>query len=258
MLKTTVVFLLTLHAICLKAKLTDYSHYYSAQTLKALEEIEESPDSFLKALHQNISYQKPLSYKTARQYLFGQLHLRKDKNGEYSVEDVYCSKTFGESDGVGEMKIPNHHKVNCEHTWPRSRFNHRYQREYQLSDLHHLFPSDSRANSSRSNIEFGEGVKKGDGTQGCFYSYRVDSENEVSRFQVQTEHRGNVARALFYFSVRYKLEIDDVEEAFLRKWHNEDPVDNEERSRNNQIESIQYNRNPFIDEPELVERITDF
>jgi hypothetical protein len=41
---------------------------------------------------------------------------------------------------------------------------------------------------------------------------------------------------------------------FLR-WHLEDPVDSFESNRNNVLYGVQENRNPFIDHPELVERI---
>ena len=36
------------------------------------------------------------------------------------------------------------------------------------------------------------------------------------------------------------------------KWHEEDPVDDFERQRNQVIYAYQRNRNPFIDYPELV------
>ena len=52
--------------------------------------------------------------------------------------------------------------------------------------------------------------------------------------------------------------INDREEAILRQWHKEDPVDDLERTRNNRVEGYQGNRNPFIDRPELVDRISNF
>ena len=44
-----------------------------------------------------------------------------------------------------------------------------------------------------------------------------------------------------------------------KKWHEEDPVSNEERDRNEIIYLYyQNNRNPFVDHPEWVDKIYDF
>ena len=43
--------------------------------------------------------------------------------------------------------------------------------------------------------------------------------------------------------------------ATLLEWHLLDPVDDFEINRNNLIYGFQNNRNPFIDHPELVNRI---
>jgi endonuclease I len=67
-----------------------------------------------------------------------------------------------------------------------------------------------------------------------------------------------MARAMFYMSVRYWMPLDDDMEEDLRVWNVLDPVDDSERERNERIKAIQGNRNPFIDDPELVDQITDF
>ena len=72
------------------------------------------------------------------------------------------------------------------------------------------------------------------------------------------ERRGDVARVIFYMSVRWGLDIPAHEEENLRRWHLADPVNQWEIERNLRIEARQGNRNPFIDCPELVERIDDF
>jgi len=77
-------------------------------------------------------------------------------------------------------------------------------------------------------------------------------------FEVRAERRGDIARALFYFSVRYALRIDAEQEQTLRLWHATDPVDEGELRRNDAVEHVQKNRNPFVDHPEFVTKITDF
>ena len=127
------------------------------------------------------------------------------------------------------------------------------------SDLHHLFPADSAANTQRSNLPYGETTCLG---LGCPWSeggsergLRADG---TRAFEVRPAFRGDVARAQFYFAVRYSMTIDPAVEATLRAWHAEDPVDLRERQRNERIRIYQDNRNPFVDRPELVDAITDF
>ena len=71
-------------------------------------------------------------------------------------------------------------------------------------------------------------------------------------------HRGNVARSLFYFSIRYKLPIGPAEEMILRQWHKADPIDQGELTRHEQVAKYQKVRNPFLDFPQLIEKISDF
>lgn len=199
---------------------------------------------------------KDIDYKEARQYLFGMLHLEL-QNKRYYLTEVYCHKRHSSSSGVGRMKIPNHLELNCEHTWPQSRFNPKMSTALQKTDLHHLYPVDSSANSSRGNSIFGD--VEGWQVDDCEGSYRgVAQGTDIAAFEPPQDHKGNVARAIFYFSTRFKMPISRVEEKFLRQWHELDPVDHEERERNQKIMDIQKNRNPFIDYPELVNEISDF
>lgn len=197
------------------------------------------------------------SYKAARQFLFGNLHLKEDSQGYY-VTDRYCQQTLRANDGVGENKIPNHMKMNCEHTWPQSRFSKTESSHTQKVDLHHLFPVSMRANSTRSNKILAE-VNGQIVNSNCIESYYGDAlGTSTSAFEPPENHKGDAARALFYFATRYGMTIDALEEGFLRKWHVEDPVDNEERERNDKVEAFQKNRNPFVDYPQLVEMIDNF
>ena len=66
------------------------------------------------------------------------------------------------------------------------------------------------------------------------------------------------SRAMFYMAVAYELDIAPDEEAALRQWHLDDPVDAAERRRSRAIHGLQASRNFFVDQPALVERISDF
>lgn len=200
---------------------------------------------------------RPLtSYTQARKYIMQRVHLSQDHNG-YFVEDVYCHITFRSK--VGPNRMPSHNDVNIEHTWPQSRFNRSQSKSFQKSDLHHLYPTQSRANSTRGNVIFQElSAQSATPVNGCAESLAGYSSNGHRGFEPPEDHKGNVARALFYFSMRYDISISYDEEVILRAWNNNDPVDAHEMRRNNIIEEIQGNRNPFIDDPELADLVSDF
>lgn len=237
--------------------LTSSALFASAESFYP-EDLNSDPTSFEEKLYKLLSenHRGGINYKQARIELFGNIHLKK-KGSKYSLTEVYCRKTLTSKDGIGPGKIPNHQVVNCEHTWPKSRFNPNQSKNKQLTDLHHLYPTDSRANSTRNNHLFS--IVDGNPLKNCASSKYGKGRNDNYRaFEPPVEHRGNVARALFYFSVRYNIQIDDAEEAFLRKWHKADPVDAFETKRNNMVEDFQGNRNPFIDNPKWSDRITNF
>lgn len=206
------------------------------------------------------SNQTVLGYDGARKILFGKLFLKNDGKGYY-ISDVYCQKKFDQSAGVAPGRIPEGTKINCEHTWPQSKFTGSYPKEMQKSDLHHLFPTDSRANSIRGNDNFTEvasdtgDLAETDCTISKFGSPVMGGNDG---FEPPLPHKGNVARAIFYFSVRYKMPIPKDEEEVLRRWNDLDPVDQEEIERNDAIQAVQGNRNPFIDFPTLVNDIQKF
>ena len=205
--------------------------------------------------------QNVLGYDGARRILFGRIHLESE-NGKYFIKDVYCNKVFAGAGEIGPGAIPNHSKINCEHTWPQSKFSRQYPKETQKSDLHHLYPTDSRANSTRGNYDFAEVTyESGAMTSDCTASKSGSSNDGGSSddyFEPPTEHKGNVARALFYFSVRYKIKIPTNQEHYLKRWNDLDPVDDAERARNEIVFETQKNRNPFIDFPQLANYIEKF
>src|SRR5690606_29294742 len=148
----------------------------------------------------------------------------------YVIKEVYCEKDY-KSPGPG--RVPDNKVINVEHTWPQSKFGGR-DRGMQKADLHHLFPTDSQMNSIRGNNPFGDVVREKT-TLKCQISKFGYNEAGQLVFEPPMNHKGNVARALFYFSIRYGLRIDRNQEAALREWHELDPVDAEEIERNLEI-----------------------
>lgn len=197
-----------------------------------------------------------LSYRAARVKLFNEIHLKEENGGSY-IEGVYCLDKFPHQRNT-QGRIPNHTQFNTEHTWPQSKFSHQFPRGIQKSDLHHLYPTFSRINSERGNYPFAEVNRERDTFCDESGLGKPAQGGGGLYFEPPDEHKGNVARAMFYFSVRYKISIDSIQEAYLRRWHQEDPVDAEEIRRHEKISRIQGNINPFIADPEFVSRIRDF
>lgn len=202
-----------------------------------------------------------IGYDGARKFLLGKFYLVKRPSG-YAVKEVYCSKEYSSSEFKSQKPgpdiIPDHTVVNVEHTWPQSKFSTKHPTDEQKADLHHLYPSDTKLNSIRGNNPFGE-VSQDQERLKCEVSrFGLPANARYQVFEPPDEHKGNVARALFYFSIKYDKMIDPIQEETLRKWHKDHPVNELESQRNDVIYQTQGSRNPFVDYPELVDQITDF
>lgn len=167
------------------------------------------------------------------------------------LECIYTGRTVS-PDGT---RTPN--GFNTEHSWPQSLG---ASTEPARSDLHHLFPVDENANNARGSLPFGETNCSG---VSCNYENGGSQQGVIAGgstnvFEVRAVRRGDIARALFYFAVRYDKALDATEEATLRTWNDSDPPDTVESDRNDAIEGYQKNRNPFVDRPDFVARISDF
>lgn len=191
----------------------------------------------------------PRGYDPSREFLFEVLEVR--DHGE--LECVYTDART-EPDGTN---LPGG-EFNTEHTWPRSRGAEGHP---QRSDLHHLFAVEIDANNRRANHEFGhvacDELSCNWYRDGSFLGPSSDDARDPV-FEVQPERRGDIARAILYFSVRYDEPVSPKEEAVLRAWNCDDPPSEYERERNDAIEAFQGNRNPFIDRPDFVDHIERF
>ncbi|HZI12188.1 MAG TPA: endonuclease [Myxococcus sp.] len=196
--------------------------------------------ALLKAVKGASANKDVVSYDAARKHIFESLDV---ENGK-----VRCVYTGREISGG---KIPKSTDMNVEHTWPQSKG----ATGDAKSDLHHLFPTDSKANAKRGNFPFGEVVNVKWSQGGA--KFGTDAQGRTV-FEPPDAHKGNVARAMFYFSATYGKAIPDAEEAALRKWNTQDAVDAAEVARNRRIATIQGNVNPFVEHSHLSERIRDF
>ena len=157
---------------------------------------------------------------------------------------------------------------NREHLLPQSIFN---SAAPMYSDIHFVVPTDGYVNGQRSNLPFGEvanpswtsmnGSKKGGNTFSAFYGGQV--------FEPINEFKGDIARCLLYFATRYESNVTSWSYSgvfngtsnqvyahwfinLLLSWHENDPVNAREISRNNACYTHQGNRNPYIDSAHYV------
>ncbi|MCB9072226.1 MAG: endonuclease [Bdellovibrionaceae bacterium] len=204
----------------------------------------------------------PLTYKSAREYLFGYLHLSGNAQTGYHLETYYCGELLsiddfnGQKDAIGPMKIPSEKIANVEHAWPQSLFTNKFPKGTQKADLHILYPEISKVNAIRGNFPYGDVTKPK--TVACQDAALGLSKENDQVFEPHTSVKGDMARATFYYVTRYQAKLSKNEEAYLREWHKLDPVDQHEIERNNKVFEIEKVRNPFIDMPELVDQIQDF
>lgn len=196
-----------------------------------------------------------------------------------TMEDIYSSYPYNSSqDGSSATTCGT--GWNKEHTVPQSWFG---KASPMVSDAHHVFPTDIRMNSCRSNYPYGEN----NASKYCSsYGYGHLGTSTFSGYTGQVFdpgskedcggncYRGDIARVYFYMATRYRTtnftngtggtsftytngvaDLTDYMKNLMLKWHREDPVSEKELKRNNAIYAHQKNRNPFVDYPCLVEYI---
>jgi hypothetical protein len=160
-----------------------------------------------------------------------------------------------------------------EHTWCLSWMPSNATSSYnEYCDQHHLYPvNQTQANAVRSNHSLGEVVTPISSYLAGTYGYNINGQ---AVYEPREQQKGDAARALLYMSLRYDgingfnwtfsylnstilpgLSEAPEDLATLLQWHAQDPPDNYEIARNDYIQSIQQNRNPFVDHPDWVNYI---
>ena len=172
---------------------------------------------------------------------------------------LYCRKGFDSNDRKGfnvEHVFPMSWAINGLDCGTRKQCRERSTQFNVIeADMHNLYPARSDVNQQRSSYRFGiiSGEKR---AFGATCDFEVDKRARV--VEPAPSVRGNVARAMFYMAQQYKsqgLIIFEKQAKLLYKWHLADLPDAAERKRNDTIESLQGNRNPFIDNPEELTKL---
>lgn len=215
------------------------------------------------ALHNIIDDHTEFSYDQVWEKL---RYTDEDPNNTNNVILLYTGWSYPKSNNGGGVS-----QWNREHTWAKSHGNFG-ENKPAGTDLHHLRPTDVTVNSARGNLDFDNGGTiyiDGDGPTLC--------KKDADSWEPWDEVKGDIARIIFYMDVRYEggdgepqLQVVDAVNtepntstlygehgklSTLLQWHQQDPVSDWERRRNNRIFELQGNRNPFIDHPEYVNLI---
>ncbi|MDR0229484.1 MAG: endonuclease [Flavobacteriaceae bacterium] len=167
---------------------------------------------------------------------------------------TYTREKNNHGGGIGQW--------NREHTYARSKGTPNLEKSpAPNSDMHHIRPADVTWNEERGNEKFA--ASKGSTLSGPV----------AGGWYPGDEWKGDVARMMMYMYVRYESQclptniavgttnnIDPQMINLLLDWNAEDPVSEIEKKRNDyhgntKNEYAQGNRNPFIDNPQLANKI---
>lgn len=235
-----------------KYELIDKEAYYQGVNL------EQTGDALRKTLNTLLSSMTVYSYDQAR-YILPYTDENPYKKGYlYSLYDG--DDLLGQWDGGKSW--------NREHVWACAHMNINNlgrpdgSTRNHTTDLHNLRACSKDTNEFHSDKYY-------DLTQSANFMFPNVTQDDVAGIHnFVGDHRGDVARVLFYMYSRYTdlYLVDDVLNAanqeltmgklsLLLEWNKQDPVDDFEIQRNNRIYQYQGNRNPFIDYPELADKL---
>ncbi len=186
-----------------------------------------------------------------------------------SLRAVYTGYTIHLPQGDDPSQAAFAQGINLEHTYPKSKGAAGGPQE---SDMHHLFPTRVEVNADRGSLPFGESPDEQTSNwyhqtteQTDIPSSNIDAWSELLEdvlFEPREDHKGNVARAMFYFYTMYREAADQADDTYFESqretlcaWHYLDPVDEREWERTFLIAQYQDGKpNPFVLDCTLAKR----
>ncbi len=219
-------------------------------------------------LQDNYTPASTLGYTHARDTMYAVIDIQEGNQ----LSCIYSGYTITLDPTMDPSTDAYNQGINCEHTFPQSMG---AGSEPQKSNMHHLFPCKSNVNSSRGNDPFAEIQDEltSKWYRNDYYLTNIPTEyiDEYAekwnppnptdeRFEPREEHKGDIARAMFYF---YAIYNDVANDAFwelqkddLLDWNYLDSPDSVEITRTWVIASYQNEKpNPFVLDKSLALRI---
>ncbi len=220
-------------------------------------------DNFTLELHNLISSHKSYSYSNYAQNMIDKFEMRDTIDNQRVLTCVYSgeNKMYLEPFDWNNTGFSREHSY-CHNWMPTNPANNPEKPEYE--DYHHLFPTNQiNANEVRSNYPLGKVIFSLSSYLDSKFGF--NSKGELV-FEPRDSHKGDAARAIFYMAICYngiegnnwgfKKNISPTiqygqDQEILKEWNFQDLPSNWEIARNDYIDSLQGNRNPFIDRPEF-------
>lgn len=166
-------------------------------------------------------------------------------------EALWCRTKF--KDGGARIAVDYIYQVNwikdsvgCT-TREQCDANKEFQR--MTSDLHNMYPAEKRVQLDRRNVMFDK-VASSDPLPEPTCVYKTFG----GQMEPGPSIRGDVARAILYMHAEYGLPVPGPVNMYV-DWNLQDAPDAHEKTRNDLIQKIQGNRNPFIDNPKSAEKL---
>ena len=140
-------------------------------------------------------------------------------------------------------------KWNREHIWTQTAYPN------SDTDNHNIFACEGQINGYRGNLPYDE-LEHTESNRVTVFGHATDCYKTSSKFEPCDEAKGEVARSVMYGAVIYDYTITQMIPIDIAlKWNIQHPVTNRDIYRNNTVQSLQGNRNPFVDHPEYACRI---
>ncbi len=222
-----------------------YTGNYTYDNLSSLSSssLYSSLQTLMRSTHTYISSYDDCHYKADRADC---------ENGNGKVSLIYTSY---------EATMNQWNGWNREHVWPKSLGGN--STTGGGADMHHIRPSDATVNGTRSNKKYGY-ASTGKEVYGTNPAVGYLGGYSSTYFEPLDNVKGDVARICLYVYVRWGSDwgATSITKVFqsvdvLLEWCELDPVDTWEMGRNEVVQSIQGNRNVFIDYPDLAWTLFD-